>query len=113
MNISKPKEKLLTCLLILLIVAGMYLLNIPCLFKLVLGISCPGCGMTRAYIRLLHLDIKGAFSYHAMFWSAPILLLFYLFDGKPFKQNWLNYTLSGVVYIGLFANWIVRLVSAS
>lgn len=109
MKISRPKEKLLSCLLVAVIVVAMYLFDIPCLFRLWFNITCPGCGMTRAYISLLHLEIRQAFAYNAMFWSAPILLLLYLFDGKLFKRKWLNSGLSVLVCAGLLVNWIIRL----
>ena len=36
------------------------------------GLPCPGCGMTRAFFCLLHLDIKSAFYYHPLFWFVPV-----------------------------------------
>lgn len=52
------------------------ILGIGCPIKWVTGISCAGCGMTRSYLSLLHLDIKHAFIYHPLFWSVPLVLLF-------------------------------------
>lgn len=37
-----------------------------CPIKLLIGLPCPGCGMTRAIICLLKLDIKGSFRYNAL-----------------------------------------------
>lgn len=111
MKVSRPKEKLLSCLLAAAIVVGMYLFDIPCLFRVVFNLACPGCGMTRAYVSLLRFEIRQAFEYNAMFWSAPILLLLYLFDGRLFKCKRLNYGLSVLVCAGLFVNWIVRLMA--
>ena len=93
-------------------IAVMYIFKIPCLFKALIGIDCPGCGMTRAYISLLHLDIRGAFAYNAMFWAVPVGYLLYLFDDNLFKQKWLNIGISVLVYGGLFVNWILRLILA-
>ena len=45
-----------------------------CLFINIFGIPCPACGMTRAYMSLAHLDIRGAFYYHPLFWSVPFIL---------------------------------------
>lgn len=46
-----------------------------CPIRYVTGIPCPGCGLSRAYIALLHLNIREAFSYHPMFWAIPVLVL--------------------------------------
>ena len=39
-------------------------LAIPCLFRKVTGLLCPGCGVTGMCVALLHLDWRGAFSCH-------------------------------------------------
>lgn len=44
-----------------------------CPIRYVTGIPCPGCGLSRAYIALLHLNFREAFSYHPMFWAVPVL----------------------------------------
>lgn len=43
-----------------------------CPVKLLIGLPCPGCGMTRAVICLLKLDFKGSFRYNALW----LILLF-------------------------------------
>lgn len=35
-------------------------LCIPCLWKTLFGLECPGCGLTTAFEKLIQLDIKGA-----------------------------------------------------
>ncbi len=45
-----------------------------CLARILFGIPCPGCGLTRAYGRLLHGHVLEATHIHP-FWSVPILLL--------------------------------------
>jgi hypothetical protein len=47
-----------------------------------LGISCPGCGMTRAYLELLHGNIRGAFFYHPAFFLIPLAALILFFHKK-------------------------------
>lgn len=42
-----------------------------CVFWNVLHVPCPSCGMTRAFLQLLHGNVTMAFHYHPMFWSVP------------------------------------------
>lgn len=50
---------------------------VGCPIRKVTGYSCPGCGMTRAYIALfLNADIKTAYYYHPLFFlGLPIAFL--------------------------------------
>ena len=113
MKLTKLQERLLTCAVAALCVAALYLLKIPCLFKWALGIACPGCGMTRAWLRLLQLDFAGAFSLHPLFWAAPILFLVYVLDGTVLKGKWLSNLLYGLLFAGFLAVWIVRLATGT
>ncbi|MBR6705050.1 MAG: DUF2752 domain-containing protein [Clostridia bacterium] len=56
-------------------------LGIPCVFHLVTGLKCPGCGVTRMLISLLRLDLSAAFSYNAVLLCLlPLLLSLGLFS---------------------------------
>ena len=48
---------------------GRALLDVPCLFTLVFGIHCPGCGMKSAILHLLELDWRGAIAINPL---APL-----------------------------------------
>ena len=51
----------------------------PCLWTLLLGHPCPGCGMTRALLALLHGDLAGAWGHNrAALLVLPLLLVLYL-----------------------------------
>ena len=55
-------------------------LGISCPIKFVTGISCAGCGMTRAWKALLfHGDFRQAFYYHPLFLLPVGFLVLYLF----------------------------------
>ncbi len=46
-----------------------------CLFKRLLGVECPGCGMTRAIVSMMYLDFEAAWGYnHLSVVVAPLLL---------------------------------------
>ena len=54
-------------------------LGVTCPILFLTGISCAGCGMSRAWLSLLRLDLAGAFAFHPLFWlpvpAAALLLL--------------------------------------
>ena len=63
---------LLLCLGIFLLIGLFYLLainriGIPCLFRKVTGLMCPGCGNSRAAVALLQLDLPAALGYNLLF----------------------------------------------
>jgi len=45
-----------------------------CPFRAVLGFDCPGCGSTRAMLRLTHFDLLGAMNYNALCIAGVVLL---------------------------------------
>lgn len=70
-------------ILMLLIIYGIYCcistLRIPCVFHLITGLDCPGCGMTRAAVALMHFDIKGAWNNNVLSLTVvPVLLIILL-----------------------------------
>lgn len=67
-----------------------------CPFRYLLGISCPGCGMTRALLACLRLDFSSAFSFHPLFFLLPIFLLGY------YLEPWINWKNTRIVLV-LFA----------
>ncbi len=92
---------LLSILAVVLVYVIFHLVGIGCPIKFVTGVSCPGCGMTRAYLALLRLDFAGAFHYHPLFLLPAIAVVMYYFKaripGKLYKI-WL-FTLIGLFSI--------------
>ena len=55
------------------------LLGVTCPIRFLTGVSCPGCGMSRAWLAALRLDWSGALAFHPLFLlpvPAAGLLLF-------------------------------------
>ena len=52
--------------------------GIPCLFYRFLGIKCPGCGMTRAAVSIVHGDLIAAAGYNIMSVTVMPALFVYL-----------------------------------
>lgn len=56
--------------------------GVTCPIKYITGISCAGCGMSRAWISLLHFNIHDAFMYHPLFFLPPVVVIVMLFKSK-------------------------------
>ena len=60
--------------------------RIPCLFREVTGLQCPGCGTSRMALALMRFDIPAAFAYNPVaFFSFPAWFLISIcaFIGRP------------------------------
>ena len=56
-------------------------IGIPCLFRLITGYRCPGCGLTTMCLNLL--DFKFVLAYHSnkfVFVSIPFLIFVFLYQ---------------------------------
>lgn len=65
--------------------------TIPCIIHKITGFYCPGCGITRMFFALLHLDIYQAFRYNPWVFILLIGYIIYkiveLIRGYKFKEN--------------------------
>ena len=107
----KARAKGLLCQAVWILVIGAVILllsiygfGIPCMFHVITGWQCPGCGATRMLLSLLHLDWKGAFHYNpALMILLPALALWaipslwkYLLEGTWHTSKIQNYILWGM-----------------
>jgi hypothetical protein len=61
---------------------------LPCLFNLLTGLYCPGCGATRAMHALVHFDLAGALGMNALLiLSLPILPLLVVRAFRPLPRG--------------------------
>ena len=84
----------------------------PCLFKIVTGLPCPGCGLTRAFSAVMHGDMKSAFFFHPLFWLVPVAaLLFVISRSSPaFREKFPGIWRLGILALASFLGlWVVRL----
>ena len=66
--------------------------------------------MTRAVISVMKLDFTMAFHFHPMVFSLPILIWYYLYDGEPISNKYINIALIVTVFVGFAIVWVLRLM---
>lgn len=96
----KPKliNRLITYLILVIILVVIYVIpdrilfdskDSLCLHKMILGIECPLCGMTRAAHELMHFRFLSAFQYNFTIYLLSFFIVIdffdYLFPGKKLR----------------------------
>ena len=79
---KKRKEALSLLIGIGLVVLWMSATGFGCPIKRITGISCAGCGMSRALLAAAHLQFSEAFYYHPLFWLCPIIIALYFYTNR-------------------------------
>ena len=90
-----------------------------CMSRRAWGIDCPGCGLTRSFISMSHLQFANAFSFNA---AGPLVYLFVLWQipwhvyqlfrllrlRRPIETLWLYVPLFGMSAV-ILMQWLWRL----
>jgi len=91
-----------------------------CLFKLMTGYPCAGCGMARAFEAAAHSQFKEAFEWHPVglmlflgAWLGAAVVICELLMNKPFDwDKWLQrwgIFIAWSLFVALLALWLLRL----
>lgn len=89
----------------------LFIVDIGCPTRFLSGICCPGCGMTRAVISLLHLDINGAVHYHPLVFTLPIIA--FLFINQKRINTYVLNTILALIIVAFVVVYLVRLIDPS
>lgn len=93
-----------------------------CLLRIVTGLPCPGCGMTRSWVHLAHGDVAGAFGYNlfgpvAMAMAAGIVVYTVVALLRRRRPERLLEVVNPKIVLGLVGVWlaysVIRVVSLS
>ena len=110
---KKSNFKLIIFFIIAIILIYMifHILGIGCPIKFLTGISCAGCGMSRAYLHVLKLDFNAAFHYHPLWPLVPVAGL--LLIGRRKYNKKLFIILIGIIVALFIIIYIIRLISTN
>lgn len=107
--VSAPLAKALFALSLPLLVVLIHKTGVGCVWRHFLHIPCPGCGMTRAAVALLHGDLAKMLRGHFMLPFLPLVALLILFDGRLFRDKRANTALLLLLAAGFLARWLCAL----
>ena len=82
-------------------------LGVTCPIRFLTGISCAGCGMSRAWLSLLRLDFAGAFRFHPLFWLPVPAAALLLRPRLPKRVFTVGLALCGALFLLVY---LIRLV---
>ena len=86
----------------------MYTLHLSCVWKQIFHVPCCLCGMTRAVLAILRLDIASAVRYHFMVLFLPLIFWFYIKDGKIFASGRANTAVLIFILAGFIVRWALN-----
>ena len=86
-----------------------FLFGYVCPSMVILGLPCPGCGLTRAAISLAHLDFNMALYYNPMiFFALPLIGIYIFMYLKNYNHRKLFYP-TFVIIIVAFIVFFIRI----
>lgn len=84
-----------------------------CPAVLITGFPCPGCGMTRAFMRLLHLDFVGAWRLHPFVYLFVTFVIWfgtrrYILGISDTEKAWKMAAMLGILMIAFYIWRLLR-----
>ena len=103
------KAPLGLCAAVIAVYAVLFALGISCPLKYVTGISCPGCGMSRAMQAMLGLDFSAAAYYHPLCFAMPPVAVALIFTHATRRRRAFSAILFGTAGV-MIAVYLYRLI---
>lgn len=104
---KRVREILGVAIMVVTVALVLHFTHIGCPVKFATGISCPGCGMTRAWLSAFAGDLDGAFAFHPLFWTVPVAFALLLMRNLMPKR--LVSIGAATLVAALLVVWAVRL----
>jgi hypothetical protein len=121
LGISKEKQIdagfLLSSIAVLALAPGLTWIPHVCLFRLISGLPCPGCGITHSIISLMHFDLyaswqnnpAGLFIVAGLVYQLLARPLAMMRPHLQFRVGAISRHINNVALVVLFAVWLLRL----
>lgn len=98
------KQDLAALAVIAALYAALHFAGFGCPIKAITGVSCAGCGMTRAWLEVLSGNWAAAFAYHPLFWTIPLGALVFLFRRRlPRRLVTVLAWTAGIAFVAVYA----------
>ncbi|WP_394966820.1 DUF2752 domain-containing protein [Candidatus Allofournierella merdipullorum] len=98
------KQDLAALAAIAALYVALHFLGMGCPIKAITGVSCAGCGMTRAWLEVLSGNWAAAFAYHPLFWTIPLGVLVFLFRRRlPRRLTSALLWAAGIAFVAVYA----------
>lgn len=107
---DKYKDAAIAIIAIVTLYVFFNVVGIGCPIKFFTGISCFGCGMTRAVLSAAHLDFSTAFHFHPLWMVPGIWVISYMLRNKYPKLFFGVCVIAIVLFVGVY---IFRMVSGT
>ena len=104
----KHKAYIGVCAAVVAVFALLFALGISCPIKYVTGVSCPGCGMSRATWAILRLDFSAAVYYHPLCFAMPLVAAGLIFTHATRRHRAFSAILFGIA-AAMIAVYLYRL----
>ena len=104
------KSYIIAFIAITALVGIMWIFSIPCPIKHITGLSCAGCGMSRAMLAALALDFGTAFTYHPL-WVViiPAILAIVILSAKGKSKT--AVAIFCCLMVAMITVWVIRLIA--
>ena len=107
---KRVRDLIGVAIMVVTVALVLHFTRIGCPIKFATGVSCPGCGMTRAWLAALAGDFDGAFSLHPLFWTVPVAFVLLLIRGLVPKR--LISVGAATLVAALLVVWALRLTTS-
>lgn len=104
---TKARRLVAGLVILIAVLIAYHVLGIGCPIRFLTGVSCPGCGMTRAWLSVLSLRFDMAMAYHPLFWLVPVIIAVMLMRDRMGQRCYTVFLVLGISAI--VAVWVVRL----